>query len=328
MRTLLKIVLGLVAVVLVVVIGGIIYLNTAYPDVADAPDITVEQTPERIARGEYLALHVSMCIDCHSERDYSRFAGPVKAGSYGKGGELFGEQMGFPGNFYAANLTPANLGNWTDGELYRAITAGVAKDGRPLFPIMPYHHFGKMTREDIYAIIAYLRTLEPIEHDVPPSEAGFPMSLIMRTLPEDPDHPATMPDPSDLIAYGEYMITAAGCMDCHTPMEKGEYIEGKDYAGGNEFPLPAGTLRAMNITPDVETGIGGWSEELFVQRFRAYADSVFVDRPLGPADFNSIMPWRMYAGMTDRDLKAIYAYLQNSVKPVKNAVIRFTPANN
>jgi len=326
MKTLLKILLGIVAVVAVLAVGGVIYLNTGYPDVGEAPDITVERTPERTARGEYLALHVSMCIDCHSERDYTRFAAPVKSGTYGKGGELFGEQMGLPGNFYASNLTPANLKDWTDGELYRAITSGVGRDGRPLFPIMPYTHYGKMTREDIYSIIAYLRTLEPIEHAVPQSEASFPMSLIMRTIPREANHAASIPPPDDLIAYGKYVINAAGCAECHTPMEKGEFIEGMEYAGGMEFPLPAGTVRAMNITPDTETGIGGWTEEMFVQRFRSYVDSLYAEPQLGPGDFNTIMPWRMYAGMTDQDLRAMFAYLKNEVKPVKNAVVRFTPS--
>ncbi|MCB2204511.1 cytochrome C [bacterium] len=328
MKTLLKIVLGLVSILVIVVIGGIVYLNSAFPDVSDAPEISIERTPERIARGEYLALHVSMCIECHSERDYSRFAGPVVAGSHGKGGELFGEQMGFPGNFYAPNLTPANLSEWTDGELYRSITAGVTRDGRPLFPIMPYVHFGKMTREDVYSIIAYLRNLEPIENDIPESEANFPMNLIMRTIPRDGQPAERIPDPTDLVAYGGYMINAAGCTDCHTPMEKGEFIEGMEYAGGNEFPLPAGTVRSMNITPDEESGIGGWTEEMFVGRFRSYADSVYVDEPLAPTDYNSIMPWRMYAGMTDLDLRAIFAYLMHEVKPVSNTVERFTPVGS
>ncbi len=325
MKTLLKILLGLVSVAVLVIVGGILYLNTAYPDVGEAPNLTVEATSARIERGAYLSKHVSLCVECHSERDYSRFAGPVEASTYGKGGELFGEEMGFPGSFYASNLTPANIGDWTDGELYRAIAEGVGKDGRPLFPIMPYVHYGKMTREDIYSIIAYIRTLEPIEHEVPASEATFPMSLIMRTIPAKAQHAESIPPPSDLVAYGRYMIGAAGCMDCHTPMEKGEFIEGMDYAGGSEFPIPPGVVRAVNITPDEETGIGSWTEEMFIQRFRSYADSVYVDQPLGPTDFNTIMPWRMYAGMTDQDLRAIFAYLKSEIPPVKNAVVRFTP---
>lgn len=318
-----KILLWVLAVLAVVIVGGYSYLQTAFPKVGDPPDITVEATPERLARGEYLATHVTGCIDCHSSRDYSRFGAPIVAGSEGRGGEKFGEEMGFPGDFYAPNITPHHLGDWTDGELYRAITAGVSRDGHPLFPIMPYPDFGKMDKEDIYAIIAYIRTLKPIEYDAPASEATFPMNLIMRTIPADPAH-APRPDPSDRVAYGRYMVMASGCMHCHTPREKGEPIAGMDFAGGETLELPNGTLRSSNITPDVETGIGRWDEEMFVQRFRAYVDSVYTAPPVGPTDFQTIMPWTFYAGMKDQDLRAIYAYLR-TVKPVRNQVNRFVP---
>ncbi len=319
-----KILIGLVIVAAVIVGGGYLWLHAAFPKVSDAPDITVERTPERVARGEYLAQHVTGCIDCHSTRDFTRFAGPIVAGTLGKGGERFGEEMGLPGTFYAPNITPYHLKDWTDGELYRAIVSGVSRDGRPLFPIMPYPSFGKMDKEDIYAIIAYIRSLEPIESTAPESSASFPMNLIMRTIPADPAH-LRRPSPSDKIAYGKYMITAAGCADCHTRMEKGEPLPGMDYAGGFAFPLPSGMLHSANITPDAETGIGSWSEDMFVQRFRAYTDSMFIEPQLGPSDFNTIMPWRLLASMHEEDLRAIYAYLR-TVKPVKNQVERFIPA--
>jgi hypothetical protein len=72
-------------------------------------------TPERIKHGEYLANHVTICIDCHSQRDYSIWSGPVVPGSFGQGGEAFTQDLGFPGKFYAKNLTPEHIGNWTDG---------------------------------------------------------------------------------------------------------------------------------------------------------------------------------------------------------------------
>ncbi len=319
-----KILLGLLVLIVVLVGGGYVWLQAAYPSVGAAPDISIEITPERIARGEYLATSVTVCVDCHSTRDYSKFAGPVIDGTIGKGGERFGEEMDLPGTFYAPNITPFNLQDWTDGEIYRAITAGVSKDGRPLFPLMPYLDYGMMDKEDIYSIIAYLRSLEPIEYTAPASTANFPMSLIMRTIPGEAKH-ARRPSPTNRIEYGRYMASAAGCAHCHTPMEEGEPLPGKDFAGGAEMPMPIGTLRSANLTPDKETGIGNWTEEMFLQRFRAYSDSAYVEPALGPKDFNTIMPWRLYAKMTADDLRAIYAYLR-SVKPVKNAVERFTPA--
>lgn len=74
-----------------------------------------------------------MCLDCHSQRDYSKFAAPLVPGTEGKGGELFGKDLGFPGDFYSPNITPAGVGNWTDGELFRTITTGVSKDGMLCF---------------------------------------------------------------------------------------------------------------------------------------------------------------------------------------------------
>jgi len=318
-----KILLGLLLLAVVALAGGYSYMLLAFPKVSDAPDLTIEITPERLERGEYLAMNVAMCIDCHSERDYGKFAAPLIPGTFGMGGEVFDENMGLPGSFHASNITPAGLKDWTDGELYRAITAGVSRDGRVLFPIMPYPNFAKMATEDIYSIIAYIRTLDPIEHDVPKSKASFPMNLIMRTIPADAS-PATLPDPSDKLAWGAYLTNAASCGDCHTPMEKGEPLPGMEFAGGMTFAFNRGTLRAVNITPDSETGIGAWTEDMFVQRFKAFVDSSYVDYDVPQGEFNTIMPWKMYALMTEHDLRSIYTYLK-SLKPVKNPIERFTP---
>ena len=98
MRGLLKAVAVLVVVLLAVAGGGLVYLLAAYPDVAPAGTVTVPTDAAAIARGQYLADHVAICIDCHSERDFSRFAGPIKPGTVGKGGEKFdGPTAGIPG---------------------------------------------------------------------------------------------------------------------------------------------------------------------------------------------------------------------------------------
>ncbi|MCZ7584018.1 MAG: hypothetical protein M5R36_12150 [Deltaproteobacteria bacterium] len=81
----------------------------------------------------------------------------------------------------------------------------------------------------------------------------------------------TRPDPSDTLAHGKYMTTIAACVACHTPIEKGALVAGMEYAGGAKFPMPGGDLRSMNITPDEETGIGTWTKEQFVARFKANA---------------------------------------------------------
>ncbi|HNU18349.1 MAG TPA: hypothetical protein PKH56_11025, partial [Saprospiraceae bacterium] len=107
----------------------LIYVKTMLPSVGNAPDTKVEMSPANIERGKYLANHVSVCIDCHSTRDWSLFAGPPIAGTEGKGGEVFDQKMGFPGKYVAPNITPFHLKDWKDGEIFRAITSGVSKNG-------------------------------------------------------------------------------------------------------------------------------------------------------------------------------------------------------
>jgi len=113
MKLLKKLLIGIVVILVLVIIGGYTFLRTSFPRVSDAPDITVEITYERLERGEYLAHHVSLCMDCHGTRDWNLMTGPPVPGSEGLGGERFGPEMGFPGNFYSRNITPAGVGNRT-----------------------------------------------------------------------------------------------------------------------------------------------------------------------------------------------------------------------
>ena len=71
-------------------------------------------------------------------------------------------------------------------------------------------------------------------------------------------------------------------------------------------------VRSANISPDTETGIGNWSLEQFIARFREYQGESGRTIPLGDDGFNTLMPWTMYADMTDADLGAIYAFLMQS----------------
>lgn len=317
-------ILGIAVLILVVGIGALLaYVSTALPNLGDALELSIEKTPERIARGKYLATSVTVCLDCHSTRDYSKFSGPITPGTLGKGGERFDHGLGFPGIYYSKNITPAGISRYTDGELYRVITTGVNKDGRAMFPVMPYLYYGKMDDEDIYSIIAYLRTLEPIENQVIESVSDFPMSLIINTIPTK-GTPTKKPDPSDLLAYGAYMTNASGCIECHTQVDKGQIIPELAFGGGRDFTMPDGSvLRSSNITPDAETGIGNYTKEAFVARFKMYADSTYVTPSVKPGEFNTIMPWTMYAQMTEQDLGAIYEYLK-TVAPIKNSVVKFT----
>ncbi len=320
MKTFLKIVLLLVAIVALAAGAGLAYLYTRYPAVPPAEALTIQPTPEKLARGQYLFEHVSLCVDCHSTRDWTKYGGPVMPGTHGKGGELFGTNMGLPGDFYARNITPAGLGDWTDGEIVRAMTTGVSRDGEPLFPIMPYPRYGRMAKDDVDAIVAYLRTIPAIANTVPAHTFKFPMQLVTRTIPA-PAQFTTRPSPSDRVNYGEYVTNAAACTDCHTPQVQGAPVPGLTFAGGMEFPLPGGGyVRSANITADAGTGIGTWTEQQFVDKFTAMASA--PDQVLATADDkkkNTVMPWKAYGGMTRDDLAAIYTYLR-SLPPVVHRV--------
>lgn len=311
------------AVLILLVIVGLLFVRFALPNVGETEYLKVDATPERIARGAYLANSVAVCIDCHSQRDWSKFSGPVIPGTIGKGGEVFDQRLGFPGSFYAKNISPYGIGEWTDGEILRAISSGVSKDGTALFPVMPHPNYGKMDKEDLIAIIAYLRTLAPIKNDVPKSKADFPMNFILNTIPKKANF-SKIPDAKNAVAYGAYLFNAAACFECHTKKDKGAPVAGMELAGGFEFPLPTGGIvRSANISPDKKTGIGNWTEEQFVSRFKIYADSAFVPATVEKGDWNTAMPWTMYAKMKAEDLKAIYAYIK-TVKPIENEVVKFS----
>lgn len=304
----------------IIIICGIAYIKLFLPNVGNAENIKVVSNPEMIKRGEYLANHVSVCMDCHSTRDWNKFSGPLIDGTLGKGGEAFTNELGFPGNFYSKNITPSNLKDWTDGEILRAITCGVDKDGKALFPVMPYHYYSKMDKNDLIAIIAYLQTLKAIENKTKESKPDFPMNFIINTIPQKAAF-TTLPSKDDLAKYGAYLTNAAGCIECHTNADKGNLIAGMEFAGGRTFVIPGPKkIVSANITPDKETGIGYWTEDVFVNKFKAYSDKSKLQNYTSPKDFQTIMPWSMYAGMDTIDLKAIYAYLK-TVKPIKNKVV-------
>ena len=145
------------------------------------PDVVIPTDAASIERGRYLATHVAVCMDCHSQRDWSYYSGPIVEGSLGMGGQVFDQSVGMPGVLISKNITPHALGDWSDGELFRAITGGLQNDGDALFPVMPYDAYRVMETDDVLAIISYLRTLAPIENDTPDHQ------LEMRTVFAQPD---------------------------------------------------------------------------------------------------------------------------------------------
>ena len=252
MKTVLRLVLWLVLILIVIAGAGVGYLFAAFPKASTPSAIKIASTPQLVARGDYLTLHVVGCVECHSEQDQDKFALPVKAGTFGKGGEVFDERNHLPGAIYAKNITPAAIGSWTDGELLRAMTEGVSKDGTALFPIMPYTHFGKMDEEDPTPSSRTSNAEGDREPD-PARRLNFPMNIITRTIPTGLF--TKRPPPSDKVAYGSYMVNASSRSECHAPIDgrASRFRDGFRRRTGVHDPQDGLSRELGNITPDADT---------------------------------------------------------------------------
>jgi mono/diheme cytochrome c family protein len=139
--------------------------------------------PATIERGKYLVTFAG-CNDCHTpgyflgKPDMARFLG--------------GSDVGFEipglGVFCGPNLTPdkaTGLGGWTDEQVRIALQTGARPDGRMLAPIMPWHAYASLTKDDVGAIVAFLRSIPPVSNKVQgpfgPTEA--PTSFVMKVVP-------------------------------------------------------------------------------------------------------------------------------------------------
>jgi mono/diheme cytochrome c family protein len=146
---------------------------------------------------------------------------------------------------------------------------------------------------------------------------------------------------SDRAARGEYLVKTIGCGDCHTPLKLGpngpepdeaRYLSGhpeqvgalpasapqgpwlwSGAATNTAFNGPWGVSYAANLTPDTNTGLGIWTEDMFVAALRT-GKHMGTSRDILPP-----MPWPAFRNATDEDLKSVYAYLR-TIKPVTNHV--------
>lgn len=277
-----------------------------------------QSTPERLARGEYLALNVADCMVCHAEHDWTAHDAPVLPNTLGAGQDM-NMLKGFPGKVYAPNITPdreTGAGSWSDDQLARAIREGVGHDGRALFPFMPYADFRIMSDEDLASIIVYLRSLPPVREQLPETDLIFPVKYLIRNVPRPLDASVPAPDVSTPENRGRYLVTMAGCEDCHTPKDAhGQPLPGMDFAGGFILDGPWGRVASANITPDT-SGISYYDQATFTQVIR----TGFV----GARKLNQIMPWHVYRGMTDVDIVAMFAYMR-TLKPVRHHVDNTEP---
>ena len=321
MTKLLKIV-AYVVVGLVVVLSVAITLTVGWrpfigPRVRPLTNRTFEPTPQRLARGQYLSNNLG-CFECHGEHDWTRHDAPLIEGTRGAGYSEF-PMAGLPGRIVPPNITPdpeTGAGRWTDDMLARAIREGIGHDGRALFPFMPYPDLRYASDEDLASVIVYLRSIPPIRKALPPTEIIFPVKYLIRSVPQPITDPVPEPDLSTPVKRGQYLVTIAGCADCHTPQTKGQPIRGLEFAGGFILEGPWGRLASANITPDA-SGISYYDEALFLEMIHTgYVKARKI---------NQIMPWEDFRGLTDEDLKGIFAYLR-TLKPVKHRVDNTEPA--
>lgn len=245
--------------------------------------ITIPTDQASIARGEHIAT-IRMCNDCHTEN-------------------WSGQSDSVPGliTLSMPNLTPGAGGvgaTNTDEDWARAIRHGVGYDGRGLL-LMPSRVWYYLSDEDLADLIAYLKSLPPVDNEPPKTELG-PLGRVMMTLGQLPteltepdatviDHDAprpVAPQPGVTVEYGMYL--ARTCTSCH-----GSELNGQTIFDGSV---------ALNLTPGGE--MKGWSEEDFIATMRTGVT------PNGH-QLKDVMPWKYFGQMTDDELKAVWMYLQS-----------------
>ncbi len=285
---------GLLTLVLAAItfMGGMGIATLYFPNAKPAPDLKVEGTPEKIARGQYLAD--IGCVGCHGQVDA---AGNSTESFPLSGGFNIGEAegFGFIGQVAVENLTAGGkLANYSDGELFRAIRQGVNKDGQTLV-FMSLLSFGQLSDDDTEALIAFLRSQPAVTPNGPTGDNPNFIGVLLfgaGIFPSPSPKPDTIAAPPAGVTaeYGGYVATFGECRGCHGPDATGQ----TDPTTGTVFPNPrtlVATLSAEQFAEMMRTGV----------------------RPGGEA-FPDAMPWKNASKMTDDDLAALYAYLSASVQ--------------
>lgn len=265
------------------------------------PDLPVAtNTAALLERGEYIVRDIAVCGHCHAVDPQRDPDGPLAGGMAFSNWRL--------GTMRASNLTPdpeTGLGAWSDAEIVRAMRTGSDRDGDVLAPVMPYGWFHGMSDGDALAVARYLKTREPVRNDVDNDPNLIFKAAELLFLRPESSPAGTAPPRAATAEYGGYLANhVALCADCHTPRSGLRATPDLDrrFAGQSDPPdgFPA---RPANLTPDVETGIGGWTEEDFLRTLRTGIN------PQGDS-LHPFMPWRQYRRMTGDDLRAIYRYLR------------------
>jgi mono/diheme cytochrome c family protein len=255
--------------------------------------------PDIVKQGEYLA-RAGDCFSCHTKEGGALMAG--------------GRQIQTPyGTIGSPNITPdkdTGIGHWSDDEFYRALHEGLDRNRSYLYPVMPFDHYTKVTREDALAIKAYLFSLPPVHAPDPESHLQFPYNIRTamagwRLLFFKPG--TFKPDPS-LSAQenrGAYLVEGLGhCGACHTPHNALGSSKQKDALGGGE--IAGQGWFAPNISSDMREGVGGWSNEQLVSYLKT---GVAPGRAIVAGPMSEVVHTSLQY-LTDEDLLAIASYLK------------------
>lgn len=239
-------------------------------------------------RGAYLVEGPAACGNCHT-------APTPGAPAYG-GWDIVETEF----TAHAPNITPGSrIAQWSDAELARAIREGIRPDGSVIGPPMPIGLYRGISDADLDAIVAYVRSLAPVETPFKTSDYPFPLPP---SYGPQIDSVAAVPR-GVTVEYGAYLAgPIAHCTECHSLTAKGPDFETNFGGGGYEFHGPWGISVAANITngPD---GLADFSDDeikaMITQGVRPDGSQMYP--PMGYAH---------YARITPDDLDAIVMYLR------------------
>ena len=325
MRSLKRMALASLLIVSVAAAAALGWFVAAYPRIPEPPRLSDTRSPQKVARGEYLFNNVARCVDCHSTRDWNKYAAPVVPGTEGKGGEAFTHDlMGVPGDFYARNITPTALANWTDEEIARAITTGREQARRGAVPgdaVSQLRRAG--SRKTCSARRLHPHAQAAARRRAASDRSTFRCRSSCGRCRSRRDSRRT---PRPVRQGGLRRLPGADGrmrgMPCHARHVKGVVQPGWSLpAAWSSTSRRAASVRAPNITPDADTGIGTWCEQQFVSRFKVWERAPERVLPAEHARDNTVMPWKQLGGMTRDDLAAIYAYLR-AQPPVIHRVVK------
>jgi mono/diheme cytochrome c family protein len=258
-----------------------------------------------LERGSYLVNAVMACDSCHTPRGPN---GALVMEKRFAGGSQIWDETTF--RVKGANITPdpdSGIGTWSESDLKRALIEGVRPDHArlgavPLVPQMPYNFYKILLPRDVDAVVAYVRSIAPVQNEVPSPIYRAPTEVTLIPGAKRPIEEAALSDP---IKRGFYLTTIAHCMECHARRPDGVY-DFKNWLGkgGRELTGPFGSVTVRNITSHPTAGIGAWTDD---EIKRALTQGVARDgRPFKPPMARHVF----YSRMTQDDLDSVVAYLR------------------